>query len=120
MNKKIEIQNLIKKWQPALNLDDWKLDVGFVDFQRTDYLQSGDIKVNQKARKATILFSKSPQKDDEYIVVHELIHLLFWEYDHYYENLIPKNKKGIYFDLLENTVVNLANILLKKRKTPRP
>lgn len=114
MNKEIKIQNLIKKWQKVLGLKDWMLKVEFVDFERTDYKQSGDVKVDLKNKKATILFSNNPQKDDEYIVVHELVHLLLWEYDHFNENLIPKNKKDRYSELLEKTVDNLTVTLLRK------
>ncbi len=114
MNKELKIQSLIKKWQPKLGLNDWMLNVRFVDFKRTDYLQSGDIEVDLKNKKATMLFSNNPQKDDEYIVVHELVHLLLWEYDHFCENLIPENKKEYYFDLLEKTAVKFTNILLQK------
>lgn len=116
MNNKIKIRNLIKKWQPILNLGDWVLNIRFVNFNRKDYQQSGDIEVDPKNKKATILFSNNPQKNDEYIIVHELIHLLFWEYDHLYENLIPKNEKGHYFDLLEETVVKFTKVLLQNNK----
>lgn len=92
------------------------LNVRFVDFNRKDYQQSGDIEVNLKHKKATILFSNNPQKGDEYIVVHELVHLLLWEYDHFCENLIPKNKKDQYFDLLEETATKITKILLKNNK----
>lgn len=106
------MQRLIKKWQQVLSLEDWTLNIRLVDFNRKDYQQSGDIEVDRKHKKATILFSNNPQKEDEYIVVHELIHLLLWEYDHFCENLVPKNKKDRYFDLLEETTVNFTNILL--------
>lgn len=107
------IKKLIKKWQAILDLNDWILNAKLIDFKRTDYPQSGDIEVDLKNKKATILLSNNPQKDDEYIVVHELVHLLLWEYDHFCENLIPADKKDRYFDLLEKTAAKLTNILLK-------
>ena len=106
----------MKKWQTKLGLNDWHIDVKFVDFKRKDYKQSGDIKVDLENKKATILFSSNPRKDDEYIVVHELVHLLLWQYDHFCENLIPENKKDRYFDLLEETAANFSKILLQNNK----
>ena len=97
-----------------LGLEDWMLNFKLVDFKRTDYPQSGDIEVDQKNRKATILFSNNPQKNDEYIVVHELVHLLLWEYDRFCENLVSKNQKDRYFNLLEDTAVKFTDILLRE------
>jgi len=116
MNNKKEMQKLIKKWQLMLGLEDWILNVKFVDFNRKDYEQSGDIKVDQKNKKATILISNNPKYSDEQIIVHELVHLLLWEYDHHRENLIPKNKKGRYFNLLEKTAAKFTKILLQNNK----
>ncbi len=107
------MQNLIKKWQKSLGLEDWNIDFKFVDFDRTDYRQSGDVEVDIKSKKATILISNNPKFEEEQIIVHELVHLLLWEYDHYCENLIPDNKKDHYFDLLEDTDAKFTKILLK-------
>lgn len=113
MNNKTEIQNLLKKWQAAFNLQSWMLDVKFVDFKRTDYQQSGDIKVDLKKKKATILISNNPKYGYEQIIVHELVHLSLWEYDHFCENIVPKNKKDRYFDLLEAASAKFTKILLQ-------
>ena len=103
-------------WQAILNLNDWCIDVKFVNFKRKDYQQSGDIEVDLKNKKATILISNNPKYDDEQIIVHELVHLLLWKHDHFCENLIPKNKKDRYFDLLEETAAKLTKILLQNNK----
>lgn len=116
MNKEIKIQSLLKKWQTILGLEGWVLNVRFVDFKRKDYQQSGDIEVDLKNRKATILFSNNPIKDDEYIIVHELVHLLLWEYDHFCENIVPENKKDQYFGLLEEVAAKFTKILLGNNK----
>lgn len=107
------IKKLIKKWQAILNLNDWILNAKLVDFKRPDYPQSGDIKVDLKNKKAIILLSNNPRLSDEKIVVHELVHLLLWEYDHFCENSIPAGKKDKYFDLLEKTAAKLTRILLQ-------
>jgi len=109
-----KIDRLTRKWQAALKLNDWNLGARLVDFKRTDYPQSGDIEVDPKNKKATILFSNNPQKNDEYIVVHELVHLLLWEYDRFCENLVSKNQKDRYFNLLEDTAVKFTDILLRE------
>ena len=90
------------------------VDFKFTDFQRTDYQQSGDIKVDPKSKKAIILISNNPKYGYEQIIIHELVHLLFWEYDHFCESLIPTNQKDQYFDLLEETTANFTTILLNK------
>jgi len=116
MERTNEVNRQIKKWQIKLDLEDWVLGVRFVDFKRKDYQQSGDIEVDSKNKKATILISNNPKYGDERIVVHELAHLLLWEYDHFCENQIPKNKKGQYFDLLEEAAAKLTKILLRRNK----
>lgn len=104
----------MKKWQTKLDLNDWQIGIEFVDFERKDYKQSGDIKVDLKNKKTTILISNNPRKDIEHIIVHELVHLLLWKYDHFCEKSIPKNKKDQYFGLLEEVATKITYILLKK------
>lgn len=99
---------------PILNLKGWIIGFRFVDFKRTDYQQSGDIEVDLKNKKTTILISNNPTKDIEHIIVHELVHLLLWEYDHFCEEAVAKNKKDQYFDLLEEVVAKFTDILIKK------
>jgi Zn-dependent peptidase ImmA (M78 family) len=115
MDNKNEVQNLIKEWQQSLGLEDWNIDFKFVDFDRTDYWQSGDVEVDIRSKKAMILISNNPKFKEEQIVVHELVHLLLWEYDHYCESLIADNKKGHYFDLLEGAAAKFTKILLKQK-----
>jgi hypothetical protein len=56
--------------------------------------------------------------DEEYTLVHELIHVLIYDYDKYNENIILKKYKkfgkehDLYMEKLENTVHNLTRIFL--------
>lgn len=113
MNNEKEIQSLIKKWQPIFSFEGWSFGVRFVDFERADYQQSGNIEVDSSNKTATILISNNPRYDNEEIVVHEMSHLLLWEYDHFCENLVTKNIKDRYFDLLEEIVDKLTKTLLR-------
>jgi len=112
--------NLLKKhlnyWQRFLNLQQWDLRIKLVDFNRTDYPQSGDIEVDLKNKSATILITKEATGKDNAVVLHELIHLILWEFDHFIGEKVSGNKKNEYFDLLEKTVADLTNILLQKDK----
>lgn len=109
-----KINKKLKYWQVFFNLREWDLKLKLVDFNRPDWPQTGDIKVDLEKKSATILISKEETGKDNGIIVHELIHLLLWEYDHYSEESLPKNKKKKYFDLLEEMVKKLEHIFLEK------
>ena len=108
-------QNL-RYWQVLLNLQSWKLDIKLVEFDRPDWPQSGDIEVDLNNKKATILLSKAETGKDSAIILHELVHLIFWEYDRFCAENIPENKKKEYFDHLEKTIAVLSNIFIQKDK----
>jgi len=76
-----ELNNLLKKWQKNLLLDKWKLSLEIVDFKRKDYKQSGDIRVNLKNKSAIVLLTKNPFLNEEEVLVHELMHLILWDFD---------------------------------------
>jgi len=106
-----EIDKLIMKWQNKLHLSDWKIYYKFVNFKRADnYPQKGDIEVKAQAKTVTILLKKD-QPDIENTIVHELVHLILWDLDHYAEKQLSKNQKDKYFELLESTVANLTKAL---------
>ncbi len=112
--KRIELLNkYLKYWQGFLNLKRWNLKIKLVDFKRTDYPQSGDIEVDLKNKSATVLITKEETGRDSAIILHELIHLLLWEYDHFYEKKFVGKEKDEYFDLLEKTVKDLTTIILQ-------
>jgi Zn-dependent peptidase ImmA (M78 family) len=110
-----ELENLLKFWQKQLLLDKWDLSIEIVEFARKDYPQNGDIRVEKDENRAVILISNKPIKDEEYIIVHELVHLILYDLDNYCENLVLKEstKKLVdyynrYNENLENTVDHLA------------
>lgn len=67
-------------------LNEWDLSLDIVEFTRKDYRQSGDIKVFPNEMKATILLTNKHFKDEEYVLVHELVHLILWDYDIFMKN----------------------------------
>lgn len=116
MNRLNKLHQQLNYWQQFLNLQQWDLKIELVDFERKDYPQTGDIKVDLRNKSATILVSEKETGKDNAIILHELIHLILWEFDHLIEESLPKNKKDEYFDLLEKTVADLTNIFLQKDK----
>lgn len=111
---------LLLKWQKKLEMKGWKLNLKIVDFKREDkYRQSGDFIANPKKKTATILMTWNPWRgDEEYTLVHEMIHVLVYEYDKYNENLILKKYKktskeyGAYMNKLEKFVHQLTRTFL--------
>lgn len=116
MTRKEKIQQYLRYWQILLNLQSWKLNVELVKFNRPDWPQSGDIKVDLQNKKATILLLEKETGKDSAIILHELMHLIFWEFDHFCEKNIPETKKKEYFNHLERFVADLTNIFLHKDK----
>lgn len=115
-----ELEDLMRLWQKKLEMSDWELDLKIVDFKRkNDYRQSGDFIANPEKKTASILMTWDPWRgDEEYTLVHEMIHVLFYDYDKYSENLILKTCKpfemehDLYMDKLEKTVHHITRILL--------
>ncbi|MFA5050590.1 MAG: hypothetical protein WC499_00525 [Patescibacteria group bacterium] len=116
MDRLEKINQYLKYWQRVFELSQWKLKVKLVDFKRTDFVQSGDIKINLKNKSAIILITKEKTGKDNTIILHELIHLLLWKYDTFCEKEINNKKKNHYFDLLEKTVADLEKIFLQRDK----
>jgi hypothetical protein len=92
-----KLRKLLLKWMKKLCMKDWKIDLKIVDFERKDnYRQSGDFIADPKNKTATILMTWNPWRgDEEYTLVHELIHVLIYDYDKYNENIILKKYKKI-------------------------
>ena len=112
------LNKILVKWQKKLQMTDWKLDLQIVDFKRVDYRQSGDFIANPKKKTASILMTWNPfREDEEYTLVHELIHVLLYDYDKSCENELIKNKvskakQDLYMEKLENLAHYLTRILL--------
>ncbi len=115
-----ELNTLLKKWQKNLLLDGWKLSLEIVDFKRKDFRQSGDIKVYPRKKSAIILLTDNPYLDEEETIVHELMHLILWDFDIFCEKIVLKNSErlrgehGRYMDKLEDTVEKLTQIAINK------
>lgn len=116
--KKLNI--LLKKWQKKLLLGNWNLSLEIVDFKRKDYRQSGDVKVDIKKKTAVVLLTRDPFKDEEEVLVHELMHLVCWEFDIFCEKIILKTNEplkgqhGKYMEKLEKIVAQLTQIVFKQ------
>jgi hypothetical protein len=91
----VELNDLMQKWQTKLEMTDWKLSLKIGGFYRKDgYRQSGDFIADVNKKEATIIMTNEPWRgDEEYTLVHEMIHVLFYDYDKYSEDLILKNFK---------------------------
>ena len=115
-----ELERLLTQWQVKLGMSDWKFDLKIVDFKRkNDYRQSGDFIAEPNKKVATILMTWDPWRgDEEYTLVHEMLHVLVYDYDKYAENLILENHKqfedehNVYMDKLENLVHHLTRTFL--------
>jgi len=117
---KQKLNQILKKWQKKLRLTDWNLSIKIIEFKRKDYRQSGDIKVSTSKKKATILLTNNPFRDEEKVIVHELVHLLLWDFDHFCEKQILKTCKKFegahdkYMKELERTVGAITKTMIKK------
>lgn len=117
-----KLNSLLKFWQKRLFLNDWDLSIKIVEFKRKDYRQSGDIKVFPRKMKAVVLLTTNLFRDEESVLVHELVHLILWDYDIFCEKLALchsktklKGKHGKYMDKLESTVDHLTKVFLENR-----
>jgi hypothetical protein len=117
-----KLGGIMRKWQAKLLLNKWKLSLKIVEFRRKDFQQSGDIKVKPKNKEAVLLLTNKPFKDEEGVIVHELLHLLLWDYDTFAERVILKNCRKFkgdhskYMNKLEGTVKNLTDIFVHENK----
>jgi hypothetical protein len=116
----IELEELLKKWQEKLEMKDWNLSVRIVEFRRKDgYRQSGDFVADVDKKDAQILMTNNPWRgDEEYTLVHEMLHVLFYDYDKYSEDLILSkfekfgDEHNKYMDKLEETVHKMTRVIL--------
>ena len=115
-----ELEELMRQWQAKLKMDDWKLSLKVVEFRRKNgYRQSGDFVADLEKKEATILMTNNPWRgDEEYTLVHEMLHVIFYNYDKYNEDLILRNFEKFgkehekYMDKLEETVHYFTRIIL--------
>lgn len=115
-----ELSDLMFSWQTKLKMEEWNLDLKIVEFRRANgYRQSGDFIADPDKKEATILMTNDPWRgDEEYTLVHEMIHILFYGYDKYSEDLILRNfeynsdEHDNYMEKLEEVVHHLTRIIL--------
>jgi hypothetical protein len=115
-----ELNQLLNKWKKKFELKNWDISIKIVKFLRTDYCQSGDFEIDVKNKKACVLLTENPFKDEETVLVHELIHILLWDLDSSIEDIVLKNCKKfegdhlVHMEKLEETVNFLTKVILKK------
>lgn len=115
-----KLEKILKFWQKKLDMADWKFDLRIVDFQKDNgYRQSGHFIANARKKTATILMTWNPWRgDEEYILLHEMIHVLLYDFDKFCENKIKtlsKNNSKIldsYFKKLEKVTHHLTRTIL--------
>ena len=118
---KKELEKLLTVWQDRLRMSDWNISISIVNFSRKDYKQSGDFEADILAKKAKILLTAKPFRgDEEYTLVHELIHILLYDYDKLSEEVlldrfdVDSKQHDKYMEKLEETVHHLTEILLSR------
>lgn len=117
-----ELNKILKKWLRHFELNGWNIKLKITDFKRKDFKQSGDIKVDLKNKKASLLITNNPFKNEEEVIIHELIHLLLWKHDVFAEKTILKNCEKFkgdhmkYMNNLEETVKKLTDIFSNSDK----
>lgn len=125
---KEKLNNILRKWQKRLMLDDWNISIKIVDFKRTDYRQSGDFKADLKNKRAIIYLTHDPflrnqktvGRQEEQTIIHELIHISLWDLDSFIEKIILKNCKkykgdhNLYLEKLEEIVDRFTLAFLKR------
>lgn len=81
---KEELLGLVEKWQKKLKMDDWKIGLEIVEFEREDgFKQSGDFEADWEKKEAVIFLTWEPflEEGEEKTLLHELVHVLIWDLD---------------------------------------
>jgi len=73
------LERLVLRWQPVLGLQERTIRVELVEFDRE--WQSGDLKIDDVSKTALVLLSKHPFRDEEQVLLHELLHVVLWPLD---------------------------------------
>lgn len=115
-----KLKKMLFSWQKKLNMTNWKFDLKIVDFQKDNgYRQSGHFIANTKKKIATILMTWNPWRgDEEYTLVHEMIHVMLYDFDKFCETRIKTgiedNSKilDLYFEKLEELAHHLTRAVL--------
>ena len=115
---KQKLEQLLFDWKKKLLMDDWNIKLKIVDFERKDFRQSGNFVADSVKKKAEILMTYDPWRgDEEYTLVHEMIHILMNDFDQFSEKFVIKNGKSdqdheTYLGQLEKVVHQLTQSIL--------
>lgn len=122
------LERLVQRWQPVLGLQEWTIRVELVDFARE--WQSGDVKVDDVSKTALVLMSRRPFRNEEQVLLHELLHVVLWPLDRATMDLAEAAPEGsrerelgenLVFRALEPATEQLTVALLKAAgKTVEP
>jgi len=115
-----QLVGLLEQWKKRLEMTDWEIDLYIVDFKRdNNYRQSGDFEAVPERKTASILMTWDPWRgDEEYTLVHELLHVLAFDYDSHCEALLlqthasDSDEYGMYMENLESLLHHLTRVLV--------
>lgn len=118
----------LEKWQATLGLMDWKIGLELVEFIRER--QSGDLRVDAENRQALVMLARQPwRRDEELVLVHELMHLVLWRLDRLLEESIalafpePGQREFAgngHLESLEEICEQLARALVRAERGAEP
>ncbi len=125
-----EIESYLDKWKDILRLRDWDIELEFI---KTPWRKSGDIKIDLDDKKAKLLVNNTPKCTNmEELIIHELLHLKLYAMDQMIEELLnilygedendPKKAfaYGQFMLLLESTVEDLTKGYLSASNSKKP
>ena len=112
-------EKTFRKWQSILRLQDWDMQLFFVE---KEWRKTGDIKIDEDNRCAILMLNDYNPKslNFEEVIIHELVHVKLWNMDQMLERMInkvfgedkndPKYQFAMeeFFKVLENTTEELT------------
>lgn len=116
---KNDIEQLLRKWQKNLRLQDWDIKLVFVE---QEWRKTGDIKIDSDDRVAVMMINifTPKQTNLEQLIIHELLHLKLWGLDQMIESMInivydtdDSPKKELAYTHFMNTLESTTNDLAK-------
>lgn len=120
---KRKAKKLLAKWQKRLRLQDWDVRIRFVNDQDLDSECVAKCVRHKQKKAAHIVWRRKgneprdswPKDNDEYVIVHELLHLHLWPVE-------PDtgNFEDPAWIAIETTIHAIARALVYGRKVKRP
>lgn len=112
MNRKQRLEKYLRYWQNYLLLPEWKITIEEKEFNREDYHQTGDVEVDIKNKRGVVYITPEETGHDARIILHELLHLIMWDYDTFAEKNLKEEANDEYFRKLEDYVHKMTRIIL--------